>query len=441
MNPQYLKSLRSSELKNCLQDLVIDGGDVKDGKMRKYRLSLFLLISVLLQFAVCRHAVYAVPSGMNSQDGIEATEFATKSELKAQIASQQAQIASQQAQITAMEKKLEQFSTLLQGVAVGSGPAKASVGPMVLTTSSLNASKSSTSLGDNDTAWVNFPGPVSIGSEPPGPSNGLTYTDPVGFGSIGLELDGDQGISTFTPTNWAGSTPLPRFRLSRPSPDPANPARPANFLITPYEYGMAFEYPGAAEWWVGEFSVHNYTNGPGGLNGAVLWVDDDVDMGGLFFTGRQLPDGTQWAEIASQRLDFTSHGPLFFRVVQPSDRFSFRQGTDGYFQNSSTEVFGIDGYGRVYFLNGANAYWNDTVGNQIPLINLQVNNTVNVGAMEPTATNGYLLLYAAGSEKARIDPSGDLTIWTGGVILLSPNGIKHRITVNNDGTISAVMVY
>jgi len=41
--------------------------------MRKYRLSLFLLISVLLQFAVCRHAACAVPSGMNLPDGIEAT--------------------------------------------------------------------------------------------------------------------------------------------------------------------------------------------------------------------------------------------------------------------------------------------------------------------------------------------------------------------------------
>lgn len=117
------------------------------------------------------------------------------------------------------------------------------------------------------------------------------------------------------------------FRLSRATPDIDGFN---DFLIAPYIYGMAIEYPGTLEVWSGNFSVHINQHCPACGPGANLWVGDEIDSGGLWTTGLDNGGGTKSKVIlAADRFNHTSHGSLNFVVRNTTDAFKFDVGPFG----------------------------------------------------------------------------------------------------------------
>jgi hypothetical protein len=117
------------------------------------------------------------------------------------------------------------------------------------------------------------------------------------------------------------------FRLSRAVPDVGG-AR--DFLISPYNFGMAIEYPGTIEIWSNQLSVHPCVgiNCPG--IGGYFWVDDEIDSGGLFVTAMNNSGGASSNVIvAADRINHTSHGSLNFVVRNTTDAFKFDVGPYG----------------------------------------------------------------------------------------------------------------
>lgn len=235
---------------------------------------------------------------------------------------------------------------------------------------------------------------------------GATETPVLGNatnGYQGLDRDGDDGITSAT-AGWT-ITPQARFRLSRAIADPAGAQ---HFLITPYEFGIAFEYPSVAEWWVEEFSVHK----PSNLSqGARFWVGDESDTGGLYATAS---DGQHWAEIASQKFSLASHGDLFFRVVDDTDSFQWNVGAAGSFAAVATlSGTGALSLSSITTTNGASAQavfsgWEEIIGTNASSGQILLGNTVGVqGRLHYNAGAGVLYLdnSFAASIALRIDTS------------------------------------
>jgi hypothetical protein len=137
------------------------------------------------------------------------------------------------------------------------------------------------------------------------------------FGYAGIVRDDLDVVHSYI--NQAGSQL--HFRLSRVTPDD-NGAK--DFLIVPYQYGVALEYPGVIEAWSRDFSIH--TN-PYGQGGARFWVGDDLDLGGLFVTShvRDLAD-TGNVTLAADRFTHASHGSMNFVTRNINDTFRFNNG-------------------------------------------------------------------------------------------------------------------
>ena len=120
------------------------------------------------------------------------------------------------------------------------------------------------------------------------------------------------------------------FRLSRATPDIPGFK---DLLITPYNYGMAIEYPSTIEVFSGNFSVHMHPScaplaycGPG----ANLWVGDEIDSGGLYVTALDNGGGTNSrVTLAADRFNHASHGSLNFVVRNTTDAFKFDVGALG----------------------------------------------------------------------------------------------------------------
>ena len=120
-----------------------------------------------------------------------------------------------------------------------------------------------------------------------------------------------------------------------------------NYLIAPYDYGMAVEYPGVLETSVKDFSLHNEhslcttaTNymDPVSCNaGAHLWVGDVDDYGGLYATAydtlagdKTSIDPTQsFVLLASDTFGHMSHGDMLFALREQQDNFRFQFGFSG----------------------------------------------------------------------------------------------------------------
>jgi hypothetical protein len=118
------------------------------------------------------------------------------------------------------------------------------------------------------------------------------------------------------------------FRLSRATPDVLGYK---DFLIAPYTYGMAIEYPGTLEVWSGNFSVHNNPRcAPCGPS-PNFWVGDEIDTGGLFVTAMSNSGGSSSnVTLAADRFaGHTSHGSMNFVVRNPTDAFKFDVGPFG----------------------------------------------------------------------------------------------------------------
>lgn len=154
------------------------------------------------------------------------------------------------------------------------------------------------------------------------------------------ELDSNE-IQTITPTQWANGKKIPVFRLRHPyNVEQLNGSNSItrDFKILPYGAGMAIEYSGVLESWVGQFSIRRginyYDMGDGGNGwGGVLWVGDDADTGGIRITARDnlyYNNGNlKWTEISSEKFTQLSAGNLRLRTVDNTDRIDFVRGMRG----------------------------------------------------------------------------------------------------------------
>ena len=156
-------------------------------------------------------------------------------------------------------------------------------------------------------------------------------------------FDPEDGFSayTVTPTAWRAGKKLPVFRLRHPlntsGVTSSNTSVKRDFMILPYEYGMAIEYNGVVECWVGEWSIHrgtNYYDLEGNNNGwgGVLWVGDDQDMGGVRSTARNnshIGGTLNYGEISVEKFAGGSHGDLQFRLPSQANNFDFVYGRRG----------------------------------------------------------------------------------------------------------------
>jgi hypothetical protein len=164
------------------------------------------------------------------------------------------------------------------------------------------------------------------------------------------------------------------FRLSRGTTETQGNPNARDLIISPYNFGMAFEYPSTLEFWSRSFSVHTNRKGCAD-NGYYLvvdscesspnfWVGDEDDLGGLFISSHDTPSGTgvdshhSFAIIAADTFVHQSHGEMLFAVRNPSDDFRFQVGPSGgggaddpatYQQFTKAR---IDGNGTGYFDGG-----------------------------------------------------------------------------------------
>ncbi len=172
-------------------------------------------------------------------------------------------------------------------------------------------------------------------------TNALNISDGNNMNPMALEyLDGNE-IQTILPTAWANGSKIPVLRIRHPNNvygfNHSN-SLDRDFKIIPYQFGMGIEYNGVLESWVGEFSIHRglnyYDVGDGGNGwGAVLWVGDDHDIGGLRMTARNnalVGGNLKFTEISSETfINGSSAGNIRLRLVDDTDRIDFVFGKRG----------------------------------------------------------------------------------------------------------------
>jgi hypothetical protein len=147
---------------------------------------------------------------------------------------------------------------------------------------------------------------------------GATRVTGNGASVAALEREGADGIDSVAARGWEGAQDGTRLRVSRATPNFGG----KDFLITPYQYGMALEYEGVVEAWVKEFSI----NGAGYGDGGILWVDNDDDSGGIRMHAENSGGDGVWGEIAMEKFYGGSNGPLRLRTVNPDDAIEIWNG-------------------------------------------------------------------------------------------------------------------
>jgi hypothetical protein len=163
-----------------------------------------------------------------------------------------------------------------------------------------------------------------------------------GFLSTYIVEDDKKTAYTTTPTTWAANRKLPVFRIRHPNKTStasisSNVSTARDFMILPYEYGMAIEYNGVVECWVGEWSIHrgNLYNDVEGRNngwGGVLWVGDDQDGGGVRATARNnlfLGGNVNYGELSVEKFAGAPNGDFRFRLPSTNNQFQFVYGARG----------------------------------------------------------------------------------------------------------------
>lgn len=127
------------------------------------------------------------------------------------------------------------------------------------------------------------------------------------------------------------------LRLSRATPDTGGGK---DFLIAPYNFGIAIEYPTTVEVWSSDFSVHVKSGplSPPGT-GARFWVGDAADSGGLFVTANAtsvIDPGN--VVLAADKFTHLSHGSMVFVTRGQTDGFRFMNGAYGK-ENTTAQLF------------------------------------------------------------------------------------------------------
>lgn len=153
----------------------------------------------------------------------------------------------------------------------------------------------------------------------------------------------DDSIAPFTttPTAWAFNNDIPALRIRHPRNVAGNTdlrkSFARDFLILPYEFGMAIEFNGVVECWVGEWSIHkgvNYSDPEGQGNGwgGVSWVGDDIDAGGIRTTARNntsLGGNVAYGEMSVEKFNAQPNGDLRLRLPSTENNFHFVYGGRG----------------------------------------------------------------------------------------------------------------
>jgi hypothetical protein len=163
--------------------------------------------------------------------------------------------------------------------------------------------------------------------------------------SVKSVYDGeDDSVSAYTttPTAWAMAfaNHLPVFRIRHPnnvSSGVGNTSTLRDFMILPYQYGFAIEFNGVVECWVGEWSIHRNdfykdVEGKGDGWGAVLWVGNDQDIGGVRATARNNEHkggNVVYGELSVERFNGTPDGDFRFRLPSTQNQFYFVYGERG----------------------------------------------------------------------------------------------------------------
>ncbi len=156
-------------------------------------------------------------------------------------------------------------------------------------------------------------------------------------------LEPDDSISAYstTPTAWAAGTNIPVFRIRHPNSvtglQNINISAQRDFKIYPYQYGMAIDYNGVVECWVGEWSIHRGltyydVEGRGNGWGGVLWVGDDDDLGGIRATARNNEStggNVKYGELSVEKFAGAPDGDFRFRLPSEQNQFHFVYGPRG----------------------------------------------------------------------------------------------------------------
>lgn len=182
-------------------------------------------------------------------------------------------------------------------------------------------------------------------------------TAPGATGQVSIEPMGSNGIIGQPPTTYLnGETPM-RLRVTRNTVDDHGGK---DFMIQPYQWGMAINYFGVVECWVKEFSIHRREAFPNfggqaanpGLteepnDGAHFWVGDDTDSGGLHVTARDVSPSTGnhvWLIAERFGTSRASHGDMRLMVRNATDKIGFWGGAAG----SEIEWMAVGGDGKLY---------------------------------------------------------------------------------------------
>ena len=217
------------------------------------------------------------------------------------------------------------------------------------------------------------------------------------------------------------------FRLSRALSDPS-PA-PKNFLITPYDYGTAIEYPGVIEVWSSALSVH-MNHALGGNAPAYFWVGDELDLGGLFATANYPssagPNGN--ITIAADKFDHTSHGKMYFTVRNPDDAFVFNWGSCTLQESPYAAIRRVTVSPLIQ--TNIEAYSGAVTG---AMISDSHNNVVRFGSR---TVHPVQLFTGDGAGALTVYPSGNVAIGQGGDIAKLAVGDSSQFQVSSAGAVT-----
>jgi hypothetical protein len=211
------------------------------------------------------------------------------------------------------------------------------------------------------------------------------------------------------------------FRLSRAIPDEAGIK---DFLIAPYDFGMAIEYAGTIEVWSKNFSVHTNNTKILPVTGAQFWVGDQLDLGGLFVTANvnSISDPGN-VVIAADRFSHASHGSMNFVTRNPDDSFRFSNGPLG-LESMFGQVFKTPSSSNI------EAYSGDLTAS---LLANTAQSAVQVGSR---STSRVDIITADSTPQLSVFPSGNVSIGNTNDTAKLAVGSSGQFQVSGDGAVT-----
>jgi hypothetical protein len=143
----------------------------------------------------------------------------------------------------------------------------------------------------------------------------------------------------------------------------------SDFMVSPYDYGMHFEYQGIAEWTVKQFSIqHNPAGGS-------LLIGNGADSAGLMLS---VLGNTGYAEIAHQGYDGSPAGDIHVRFPASTNALIVTQGPPGDITQQPLVSLGANGV--ITAVNSVGVGTVFGVDSPEPLAPLHVQTTIDAPA-------------------------------------------------------------